>query len=160
MAEVEAQIDVPVAIADVWDVYFDADRWANWVDGFARVLMTEGGYPEVGGSLAWESGQAGRGRVGERVVAHEERRLHVITYEDPGSTGTLETRFEMVAAGEEQERATRVSQKQTYELRNGGLLGKITDKLFIRSQMRQSLERSLVDLRSELVAAAARGDAG
>ena len=147
MAEVSAELEIAVPVADVWDLYFDADRWASWVDQFARVLSSDG-YPDVGGTLVWESNPAGRGRVGERVLVHEERRLHVVSFEDPSTTGTLEARFEMVAAGES-ERATRLGQKLTYELRDGGALGKLTDRLFIRSQMRQSLQRSLSEFRAE-----------
>jgi len=147
MAEVSAELEINVPVADAWELYFDADRWASWVDQFARVLSSDG-YPDVGGTLVWESNPAGRGRVGERVLAHEERRLHVVSFEDPTTTGTLETRFEMVAAGES-ERATRVGQKLSYELRDGGALGKLTDRLFIRSQMRQSLQRSLSEFRAE-----------
>ncbi len=129
-------------------LYFDADRWRSWVDGFARVLSADG-YPDVGGTLVWESNAAGRGRVAERVLAHEERRLHVVSFEDPSTTGTLEVRFEMVASGDS-DRTTRVGQKLTYELRDNGVVGKITDRLFIRSQMRQSLQRSLTEFRAEL----------
>ena len=152
MAEVSAELEVAAPVADVWELYFDAERWASWVDQFARVVSSDG-YPEVGGTLVWESNPAGRGRVGERVLAHEERRLHVVSFEDPTTTGTLEVRFEMVAAGES-ERATRIGQKLIYELREGGVFGKVTDRLFIRSQMRQSLQRSLTEFRAEAEAGA------
>jgi uncharacterized protein YndB with AHSA1/START domain len=145
--EVEADIDAP--LADVWDLYFDPDRWSLWVDGFARVTARDG-YPEVGGTLSWESNPAGRGLVSERVLVHEPRRLHRIGYTDPGSEGELETRFEMLPAGE-RGRRTRVAQTLRYRLRRGGPLNAITDRLFIRSQMRGSLQRSLSELRAEAV---------
>ena len=152
-AEVVAELEVGAPVADAWDLYFDADRWRSWVDQFARVLSSDG-YPEVGGTLVWESNSAGRGRVAERVLAHEDRRLHVVSFEDPTTTGTLEVRFEMVASGDA-DRTTRVGQKLIYELRDNGIVGKMTDRLFIRSQMRQSLQRSLTDFRSELGAGSA-----
>ncbi len=122
---------------------------------FDRTVSSDG-YPEVGGTLVWQSNAAGRGRVAERVLAHEERRLHIVSFEDPSTTGTLEVRFEMAAAGRGGDsRKTRIGQRLDYSLREGGPLTAITDRLFIRGQMRSSLERSLADLRGELLAAAA-----
>ena len=146
MATVEASVEIPDSVADVWDLYFNRDRWASWVDGFA-VVVSEDGYPETGGELVWRSTEAGRGRVSERVDAHEPRSLHRISYEDPESSGTLETRFEMLPA--EDGRLTRVSQRLAYGIKRGGPLAAVTDFLFIRSQMRRSLERSLRDLSNE-----------
>jgi uncharacterized protein YndB with AHSA1/START domain len=146
MARVEASVEIPAPLADVWDLYFDRDRWPAWVDGFAAVL-TEDGYPESGGELVWRSTGAGRGRVRETVTAHEPRALHRVRFEDPESSGELETAFSMMpAAGD---RVTKVTQRLSYGLRSGGPLGAVTDFLFIRSQMRRSLERSLSDLRLE-----------
>jgi uncharacterized protein YndB with AHSA1/START domain len=146
MARVEASVDIPAPLADVWDLYFDPQRWASWVDGFAA-LVSEHGYPEAGGELVWRSSAAGRGQVRETVLAHEPRSLHRIKYEDPESAGELETTFEMLPGADP--RMTRVSQRLTYGLLGGGPLGAVTDFLFIRSQMRRSLERSLSDLRLE-----------
>jgi hypothetical protein len=122
------------------------------VDGFARVTASEG-YPERGGRLSWESTPAGRGRVNERVLEHEPRRLHRVAYSDPGSAGELETSFEMVPAGDGKRR-TRVRQVLRYELQQAGPLAVLTDRLFIRSQMRGSLQRSLADLSIEVAEAA------
>jgi uncharacterized protein YndB with AHSA1/START domain len=146
MARVDAAVEIPAPLAEVWDLYFDPARWAAWVDGFAAVI-SESGYPEVEGKLVWRSTPAGRGQVNERVLAHEERSLHRIRYQDPESEGDLETTFEMLPA--EDGRLTRIEQHLVYGLRGGGPLSAITDFLFIRSQMRQSLERSLRDLRFE-----------
>lgn len=150
MAEVEAAVEIPAPLAEVWDFYFEAGRWPSWVDGFARVTA-ESGYPDQGGSLSWQSTASGRGAVSEQVLAHEPRGLHRISFRDPESEGELETRFEIVAGGEDQYR-TRVKQVLSYELRAGGLFSKITDRLFVRAQMQGSLERSLSDLRVELMA--------
>jgi uncharacterized protein YndB with AHSA1/START domain len=139
MATVEAAVEITAPPADVWDLYFDGDRWASWVDGFEAAVAAEG-YPEAGGTLTWRSNAAGRGEVRERVTAHEPRTLHRIEFEDPEAEGTLETRFEIVPGSE---RITRVTQRLSYELRGGGPFAGITDLLFIRTQMRRSLERSL-----------------
>lgn len=151
MTEVSAEVEIASPLAEVWALYFDAERWPAWVDGFARVASADG-YPEAGGTLHWESISAGRGPVTERVLAHEPRSLHRISYSDPGSEGQLETRFEMVPAGDEQRR-TLVTQTLRYEVRGGGPLRAVTDRLFIRSQMQRSMERSLIHLRGEAVAA-------
>ena len=153
MSEVEARVEIPAPLADVWDLYFDPDRWRSWVDGFARVLEVSPDYPEVGGRLVWESTPPGRGRVEERVLAHEERRLHAVAFRDPATEGELTVRFEMAPAREGSERLTVVTQKQDYRLTEGGPLAGLTDRLFIRSQMRGSLERSLLELRGELLSA-------
>jgi uncharacterized protein YndB with AHSA1/START domain len=146
MAKVEAAVEIEAPLAEIWELYFDRDRWPAWVDGFAAVVSAEG-YPEAGGELVWRSTAAGRGRVSERVLEHEPRTLHRIEYEDPESRGRLETTFEMLPADEG--RLTKVSQRLTYKLVSGGLLSPVTDVLFIRSQMRGSLERSLGALRLE-----------
>jgi uncharacterized protein YndB with AHSA1/START domain len=145
MAKVEASVEIPAALAEVWDLYFDRDRWPAWVDGFAAVVSAAG-YPEPGGELVWRSTAAGRGRVRERVLAHEPRSLHRIEYEDPESRGRLATEFAIVPGGE---RLTSVTQRLEYEIKGGGILSSVTDLLFIRSQMRRSLERSLGALRLE-----------
>jgi len=147
MARVEAGVEVTASLADVWDLYFDADRWASWIDGFAAVVSATG-YPQAGGELVWRSTPAGRGRVVERVVEHQPRTLHRIEYEDPESRGRLETAFEMLPTGDG--RLTRVTQRLAYGLNGGGPLAAITDFLFIRTQMRRSLERSLAALRLEV----------
>ena len=90
MAKVEASVEIPAALAEVWDLYFDRDRWPAWVDGFAAVVSAAG-YPKPGGELVWRSTAAGRGQVRERVLDHEPRSLHRIEYEDPESRGRLAT---------------------------------------------------------------------
>ena len=148
MATVEASTEIAAPLAEVWDLYFDRRRWPAWVDQFSSV-SSESGYPQAGGELVWRSGPAGRGTVTERVSAHEPRTLHRVEFEDPQAVGELETRFEMQPAEEAGERLTRVTQALTYRLTSGGPLRAITDLLFIRSQMRGSLQRSLSDLRLE-----------
>jgi uncharacterized protein YndB with AHSA1/START domain len=145
MATIEAAVEIEAPLAEVWDLYFDRDRWPSWVDGFAAVVRADG-YPDADGELVWRSNAAGRGEVRERVIAHEPRTLHRIEYEDPESRGTLETRFEIVPSAE---RVTRVAQRLDYRLRGGGPLRRLTDLLFIRGQMRGSLARSLGALRLE-----------
>jgi uncharacterized protein YndB with AHSA1/START domain len=149
MSRVSASAAVNASLAEVWDYYFDPEGWSAWADGFGRVESSSG-YPEVGGSLRWASGRAGRGQVTERVLEHEPRRLHRIAFSDPETEGELKVTFEIQGDG------TLVTQEQDYRLRRGGPLAKLTDRLFIRSQMRGSLARSLGRLKLEVEEVAAK----
>jgi Polyketide cyclase / dehydrase and lipid transport len=148
MSGVAASVPVRASLAEVWDYYFDPAGWPAWVDGFARV-ESDMGYPEAGGTLRWSSTPAGRGTVTERVVEHESRRLHRVEYEDPETTGQLSVTFAIEGEG------TMVTQELDYRLRDRGVFAKVTDRLFIRSQMRGSLSRSLARLRLEVEEVAA-----
>jgi polyketide cyclase/dehydrase/lipid transport protein len=148
MSRVTASVAVRASLAEVWEYYFDPAGWSAWVDGFARV-DSDMGYPETGGTLRWSSGPAGRGTVTERVTEHEPRRLHRVEFEDPETTGRLAVTFEI--DGER----TVVTQELDYRLREGGVFAKVTDRLFIRSQMRGSLSRSLARLKLEVEEVAA-----
>ena len=157
MTTVAESVHVGASLAEVWGLYFDPSTWPAWVDGFGSV-ESSAVYPEQGGTLRWRSTPAGRGVVEERVLEHEPRRLHRIAFSDPESEGELQTRFEIEAEGEG-EAGTRVGQEMTYRLRDAGPLARLTDVLFIRSQMRRSLRRSLERFRveaEELSAAAKR----
>jgi hypothetical protein len=148
MSRVSASAAVNASLAEVWDYYFDPEGWPAWVDGFGRVESANG-YPDAGGSLRWASGPAGRGLVVERVLEHEPRRLHRVSFEDPETTGQLKATFAIQGGG------TVVTQEFDYRLRHRGPFAKLTDLLFIRSQMRGSLSRSLARLKLEVEEAAA-----
>jgi uncharacterized protein YndB with AHSA1/START domain len=143
MARVSSEVEIAAPAAAVWDLYFDPGRWPLWVDQFSEVTSSDG-YPHEGGTLVWRSGRAGRGEVTERVLEHHPRRLHRIAFTDPETDGELATSFDVIASG------TRVRQKLDYEIRRGGVFVRISDLLFVRSQMRASLARSLGLLRTEL----------
>ncbi len=64
----------------------------------------------------------------------------------PESAGELSTTFGIEGQG------TLVTQRLDYRLRGGGPLAWITDRLFIRSQMRGSMRRSLERLKLEMEA--------
>lgn len=154
MGQVAAAVVIGAPLAEVWDFYFDPRSWPAWVDQFGRVESSDG-YPREGGILRWQSGGAGRGAVTETVLEHEPRSLHRIAFEDPQSEGELETSFEIASEGELG--ATRVSQTMAYSVKGAGPLGALTDLLFVRAQLRGSLERSLARLRTEVEAASSRG---
>jgi len=143
VSKVSESVVVDASLAEVWDYYFDPRGWPAWVDGFGRTEASEG-YPEAGGSLRWRSIAAGRGEVTEHVLEHEPRRLHRVSFRDPESAGELRTRFEMAGQG------TTVTQELEYRLRGRGPFVWLTDRLFIRSQVRGSMARTLARLRLEL----------
>jgi len=142
VSTVSESVLVDASLAEVWDYYFDPRGWPAWVDGFGRMEASDG-YPEAGGSLRWSSIPAGRGEVTEHVLEHEPRRLHRAAFRDPSSVGELRTSFVIEGEG------TRVGQELEYRLRKRGPFAWLTDRLFIRSQMRGSLRRSLARLKLE-----------
>jgi uncharacterized membrane protein len=139
-------VRVGASLKEAWDFYFDPEGWPLWVDGFASVEATEA-YPEAGGSLVWRSVPAGRGTVRERVLEHEPRTLHRVSFTDPESAGELITRFAVEGEG------TRVTLGLEYGLARSGPFAWVTDRVFVRSQMRQSLRRTLARFRLEVEAA-------
>lgn len=149
MGSVGEEVEIGAALADVWERYFDPRGWPGWVDGFGSVQRADG-YPEVSGELRWRSTPAGRGEVHERVLEHEPRRRHRISFADSYATGELLTTFEIVSGREADAASTRVRQKARYRLRRWGPLRPLVDLLFVRSQVRGSLARSLQRLRLEL----------
>ena len=143
MGKVAEELLIPASLAEVWDLYFEPQRWRAWVDEFDAVESISDDFPEVGGKLVWRSGPAGRGQVVETVLEHEPRRLHKIHFADPHSEGEQLTTFAIEGEG------TKVKLDLVYGLMQPGYLGPITDRLFIRGQMRGSLGRTLEGLRVE-----------
>jgi hypothetical protein len=140
VARLSESVLVGASLAETWDLYFDPDGWPVWVEGFQAVERSEG-YPDEGGTLVWRSNPAGRGTVTERVLAHEPRTLHRISFSDPQSSGELTTRFAVEGAG------TRVTLELEYRVGRGGPLAWLTDVFFARGQVAGSLRRSLANLR-------------
>jgi hypothetical protein len=136
-------VSIEASLAEVWGHYFEPRGWPAWVDGFGSVQDAEA-YPERGGRLRWRSIPAGRGEVAERVLEHEPRRVHRISFEDPSTAGELRTTFTIEGS------ATRVAQELDYRLKRGGAFARLADLFFIRSQMRASVRRSLSRLKLEV----------
>jgi polyketide cyclase/dehydrase/lipid transport protein len=147
MATVRGSVVVVAPLADTWQHYFDPRGWPAWVDGFAGV-EADAGYPDNGGTLRWRSTPAGRGTVEERVLEHAPRSRHRVAFSDPQSEGELTTTF-AIEPGQEPA-ATRVTQELVYRLTRGGLFARFADVLFIRPQLRSSLERSLTRFKHEV----------
>jgi hypothetical protein len=124
----------PEAALRLWT---DVRRWSTFVEGFARVLEHDGGWPAEGSRVVWESVPAGRGRVTEKVI------------EGPASDHFATMVFEDRLAGRQVFRAAesaggaRVELSLEYTLTKYGPLGTVADAIFIRRAVRDSLERTL-----------------
>lgn len=143
MGRLSHSVLVRASLPETWDHYFEPRGWPAWVDGFAAV-ESAAGYPEEGGRLVWRSKPAGRGRVTETVLEHEPRRRHRVAFGDPESEGELVTAFTLDGS------LTRVEQSLTYRLGAGGPLAAITDRLFVRGQVSESMQRSLARFKHEV----------
>ena len=148
MATIEETVHIEASLAEAWDHYFDVRAWGSWVDGFQATMEAEA-YPAAGSTLRWRSIPAGRGEVTERVLEHEHRRRHLIEFSDPEMEGRLETRFELAGAG------TRVTQELTYTLLAKGPIARMGAVLFVKSQVRASMQRSLLAFKRAVEEAAA-----
>jgi Polyketide cyclase / dehydrase and lipid transport len=147
VTEVSEAVMIEASLAETWEYHFDPRWWPAWVDGFAAVVASDG-YPDAGGTLRWRSTPAGRGEVAEIVLEHHPRRLHRVAFSDPQTEGELATSFDVRGEG------TLVEQRLAYELRGGGPFGPVTNWLFIRTQQRRSMQRSLIRLKKEVEEAA------
>jgi Polyketide cyclase / dehydrase and lipid transport len=132
-----AQTDLVLTPEAALRLWSDPDRWATFVEGFARVLERDPDWPGGGAKLVWESTPAGRGRVTEKVVEAEGAdRFVTQVFED-----RLQGRqtFRVV----ESEGGSRAELALEYELTKYGALGAIADAIFIRRAIRDSLRRTL-----------------
>jgi hypothetical protein len=82
--------------------------------------------------------------VTERVLEHDRPERHRIRFGDPEAEGELSVSFRPSDEG------AVVRQELAYELRRRGLFARIADLLFVRSQMRLSLQRSLTAFAAEV----------
>jgi hypothetical protein len=148
VARLTESLLVRASLKEAWDFYFEPRGWAAWVDGFQEVESVAGDYPRVGGTLVWRSTPAGRGRVTERVVEHSPRTRHRIEFSDPESAGELLSEFGIEGD------ATRVRLTLSYRLPGNRLLAAVTDRLFVRGQVRRALQRTLLRFKHEAEEAA------
>ena len=115
-----------------------AVRAVIWGGVVSDVEKLEGGWPAVGARSVWESRPGGRGRVVERVTAYEARVGQTVAVEDERLRGAQTVSFEPGPDGVE------VALELEYELKERNPLTPLTDALFIRRALRDSLKRSLL----------------
>ena len=127
---------VPLPPNDALTLWTDVDRWASFVEGFARRVSLTPEWPERGARVVWESHPDGRGRVTETVTANEPERFSTQVFEER-LMGTQT--FQVVPADDGSEVALILD----YELTGRGPLRGLADTLFIRRALRDSLRRTL-----------------
>ena len=114
----------------------DPRRWPAFVEGFARIEEQSPDWPAEGAKLVWQSTAGGRGRVTEKVVRNSLPEFSTEVFEER-LVGTQTFRALEDAEG------SRVELRLEYELTGGGPLAAVTDLLFIRRALRDSLRRTL-----------------
>jgi hypothetical protein len=125
-------------------LWYDLARWPAFVDGFGHLAKQDGEWPEAGARIVWDSRPGGRGRVVEQVAEYREGEGQRAEVEDERLTGTQEVTFEPAADG------VVVTLSLEYRLKQGGPLRIVTDALFIRRAVADSLRRTLIRFEREL----------
>src|SRR5215208_2776789 len=133
MPRVRAAVSVPGLASEAEALGYDPRRWPAWVDGFGHVAKLEGDWPAPGARAVWDSRPGGRGRVVERVSAYEARSGQTLAVEDEKLRGTQTVSFEPGADG------VAIALELDYEIKDANVLKPLTDALFIRRAMRESL---------------------
>ena len=137
MGRARATQSVPGLASDAEALWYDPQRWPAWVDGFGHSVKLEGEWPGAGARSVWDSKPRGRGRVVERVTAYEARAGQTLEVEDEKLRGTQTVTFEPGAGDVE------VALELEYELKSSSVMTPLTDALFVRRALRDSLKRSL-----------------
>jgi hypothetical protein len=123
-------------------LWTDVARWATFIEGFAHVIQKDESWPAEGSKLVWDSAPGGRGRVNEKVMSRGEGYLSTRLVEE-SLNGIQTVTFRPAEDG-----GTHVELSLEYALNpitiwRQGPLGKVTDLLFIRRAMTDSLVRTL-----------------
>ncbi len=130
LADVELE---PEPAAELWR---DVRRWPGFVEGMQRLEEQGSDWPAEGSKVVWVSGPGGRGRVTEKVASSEPARFCTRVFEDRLS-GTQTASFQVREGGGS---VLRLSLE--YDLVGDGPLKGVTDLLFIRRALRDSLRRT------------------
>ena len=128
---------LPGTVYEIEQRWYDTSRWTVWVEGLRRVVDVSEGWPQVGSSITWDSGPAGRGHVVERVVAHEPLAGQTVEVDDSSITGRQSVAFVPVDDGVE------VQLTLSYEIKNRSMFTPVVDALFIKRAMATSLATTL-----------------
>jgi hypothetical protein len=135
-------IDLPPARA--FELWTDVRRWPTFIDDFSHPERVDDSWPESGAKLVWSSKPHGRGRVTEKVLDSEPpHRLRTMLLEERLS-GTQTISFEL-----DEEGRTVFEIDLDYALTRAGVLSAITDFVFIRRAIRDSLARTCRRFASE-----------
>jgi Polyketide cyclase / dehydrase and lipid transport len=144
-----ASIELPAQVSAAEALWYDVTRWPAFVDGFGHVAKLEGDWPRAGARLVWDSVQAGRGRVVERVVHYEVRAGQTVEVEDPRITGTQTVTFTPSGDG-----VSRLDLELRYALKDSTPVTPLVDLLFVRRAFNDALKRTVSRFGRELRAEA------
>jgi hypothetical protein len=144
VGRVRAAVQVPGLASEAEALWYDTRRWPTWVDGFGHMVKLEGEWPARGARAVWNSKPGGRGRVVERVADYEARTGQTVEVEDEKLRGAHRITFGPGADGVE------VALELDYELKDANVLTPLTDALFIRRSLRDSLKRTVGRFAREL----------
>lgn len=147
MRTVRVARSFPGTVHEAETLWYDTSRWPTWIDGLAHVATVEGQWPELGAKVVWDSHPAGRGRVVERVVAHEPLSGLSLAVEDESIRGLQTVVFTPAEDRVEVELALE------YEIKKRSIVTPIVDVLFIRRAMLVSLGATVARFGVELAAA-------
>jgi Polyketide cyclase / dehydrase and lipid transport len=137
MPRTRASIAIELAPDRAFALWADVRRWPTFIDDFASVESLDPEWPANGAKLVWVSKPRGRGRVTQKVIASEPPfHLQTLIFEDK-LTGTLAASFESGEGG-----GSIFDLELEYTLAQTGPLAPITDLLFIRRALRDSLNRT------------------
>jgi uncharacterized membrane protein len=142
---VAVALKFPGTVHEAESCWYDTAGWPAWVEGLAEVMEVSGDWPAVGAEVVWQSGPAGRGRVSERVVAHELLAGQTVEVRDDSIRGRQSVSFS--PASEEE---VEITLRLEYELHKRSLFTPILDALFIRRAIAQSLRDTLSRFGAEL----------
>jgi hypothetical protein len=138
MGTVAARQILPGASVDeAQALWLDPARWPAFVDGFGSFARREGEWPQAGARIVWDSRRNGRGRVVEQVTDFEPGVTQLVRVEDPQLRGTQRVRFAAYDGGSE------ISLELDYALKQPGVVGRLTDLLFVRRAVGDALRRTL-----------------
>lgn len=124
----------PEAAAALWR---DVRRWPGFVEGLRRIEEEGRDWPQPGATVVWVSGSGGRGRVTEKVEASTPTSFATRVHEER-LTGKQEVDFRAAGDG-----GATAHLSLEYELAGDAPLKGLTDLLFIRRALRDSLTRTL-----------------
>jgi len=145
MARIARSTVLPGPISAAEDLWYDLRRRVSFVEGFGHVVKVDGPWPEAGSRILWDApAKTDRGRVAETVDSHEPRVGQTAHVEDAQLRGTQTTTFEGQPDGQ-----VRVTVAFDWKLKEGN---PVTDWLFIRRAMGESMRRTLVKYRIERLA--------
>ena len=144
MRPVRAVQQFSASVPEAERCWYDTSRWPRWVDGLDHVVQTAAPWPHAGGSVIWESGPAGRGRVTERVVAYAPGEGQSLEVSDDAVTGQQTVAFAAVPDG------VQVTLALEYRFNRRSPITPLLDVLFVRRQMTQSLTRTLARFGAQL----------